>query len=876
MNWLRRLRARRSADRDLEEEIRQHLDEKVEELVAQGVPAEDALWRARQAFGNVTVLKERSHDVWRSARLHDLWCDVRYACRFLRRSKSFAAASILTLALGIGANAAVFSILNAILFRPLPFPESDRLVSVQLRDTRGTPHSTPLSYPTFFDLRRANTLFEHFVCYRDEAFTLTERGPAVRLAGEIVSWDLFAVLRVTPMLGRGFVAADEGPGTRVAVLSHELWSTSFGADPGVVGTTITLDREPYVVVGVAPSGFTFPVGRAVRLWTTLARDATAGTGQPVTEQRGARMLDSIARLKPQASLAAAQAEMDAITGVIAAEHPDQNRNIASTYVRSALEQLVGVTRMPLMILLSAVSLLLLIACANIANLLLARVMDRARELAMRMAIGASRARLIRQVLTENLVITVIGSAVGVLLAAVAVHVAAPLWPDGLPRATDIAVDWPVVLFCVCLALITAGVIGLPTVFRLAHVDVSCSLRTGSWGNTQGNDRTRSGLVVAQVALGLTLLCGATLLLEGFLHLVQRDLGFQPDHLLTFNISVPGGGDRQQAFVEQLLERIRHTPGVTAAAAGSPLPLTGHQMKMSFGIQERPVAPSDRPYADMAIVTPGFFRTIATVLEEGRDFTDGDDEHSVPVLVVNRAFADRFFPGERALGKRIEPGATLKNQRSMMREIVGIVGDARQSPLGVDREPIYYFPYKQLSWFPPAIVVRTIVPPAALAATFRSLVSELDSHVPVDEMFTMHEVLSTGVAGPRVVTVLLGTFAILALFLTAVGLYGVIAYAVSKQTREIGVRIALGATKSSITADVMKRAAKLVGFGVVLGLGGSLAAGRVLGSLLHGFPIHNARVLIVACVMLAVSAATAAFLPARRAASIDPLQALRAE
>jgi predicted permease len=872
MKW----RARRSADRDLDEEIEQHLEEKVEELVAQGVPAGEALSRARRDFGNVTLLKERSHDVWRSARLHDLSCDVRYALRFLRRSPSFAAASILTLALGIGANAAVFSLLNAVVFRPLPFPESDRLVAVELRDTRGTPHPTRLSYPTFFDLRQASTLFEHFVCYRDEAFTLTGGGPASRLAGEIVSWDLFALLRVTPALGRGFVPADERPGTRVAVLSHELWSGQFGADPAAVGKIMTLDGAPYVIVGVAPRHFSFPIGRPVQVWTTLARDATVSVGQPATRQRGARMLESMARLKPQASLAAAQAEMDAITAAIAAEHADQNRNIASTYVRWAQESLAGPARMPLMILLGAVSLLLLIACANIANLLLARVMDRARELAMRIAIGASRGRLIRQVLTENLVIAVIGSAIGVVLAAVLVNVTAPLLPEALPRAREIAVDWPVVLFSACLALATTILIGLPTVLRLAHADISGSLRTGSWGNTPGSDKIRSGLVVAQVALGLILLCGATLLLEGFLHLVQRNLGFQPDHLLTFSISLPGGQDRQEPFVSELLERVRSLPGVATAAAGFPLPLTGHQMTMSFGIEGRPVAPSDRPYADMAIVTPGFFGAIDTTFEEGRDFTGSDDEHAPPVLIVNRAFADRFFPGERALGKRIEPGATLKNQGPLMREIVGIVSDARQSPVGVDREPIYYFPYQQLPWFPPAIVVRTAVPPETLAATLRGLVAELDSHVPVDQMFTMQEVLSTGVAGPRILTVLLGTFATLALILTAVGLYGVIAYAVSRQTREIGVRIALGATRRSIAAGVMKRAAWLVGIGALIGLGGSLAAGRILSSLLQGFPLHNGRVLAVACVVLAVSAGTAAFLPARRAASIDPLQALRAD
>jgi hypothetical protein len=338
MTWRLRFRARRPPDGDLDEEIAQHLAEKTDELMAQGVPTDEARWRAHRDFGNVTRLKEQSRDVWRSARLHDLWSDVRYACRFLRRSRTFAAVSILTLALGIGANAAVFSLVNAVLLRPLPFSEGDRLVSIQQRDTRDAPRAAALSYPTFFDLRRAATTVEHFVCYRDEAFTLTGRGPAARLPGEIVSWDLFALLRLAPMLGRGFVEADERPDTRVVVLSHELWSTSFGGDTTVVGTTTTLDGEPYVIIGVAPRGFSFPVGRPVRLWTTLARDATSSEGWPATKQRGARILESVARLKPGVTLAAAHAEMDALVKAIAQEHADQNRNIASTYVRSALDQ----------------------------------------------------------------------------------------------------------------------------------------------------------------------------------------------------------------------------------------------------------------------------------------------------------------------------------------------------------------------------------------------------------------------------------------------------------------------------------------------------------------------------------------------------------
>jgi len=875
MNWMDRLRVKWSGDPDLAEEMAQHLEEKIDDLVARGVPREEAAHQARRELGNLMLLAERCRDVWRSPYLADLAIDIRYAWRFLRRSQTFAAAAIVTLALGIGANAAVFSIVRAVVLRPLPFPDGDRLVSVQSRDVRGTPHPTPLSYPTFFDFRRNNRSFEHLVSYRDETFTLTDRTPAIRVNGQVVSWDLFDALRVRPALGRGFIADEEQAGSRAAILGYDAWANNFGGDPGIVGRSITIDGTAHTVVGVAARGFSFPIdGPRVQVYVTLARDAVNPGGQPVTEQRGARMLRSIARLKRGVTLPVAQAEMDALAATVAATHPDQNRNIASAYVRSELERLVGDTKAPLMILLGAVALLLLIACANIANLLLARVMDRARELAMRMAIGASRERLIRQVLTENLLLAAIGSMAGIALAGVAVRLAAPLWPMQLPRAADIAVDWTVVAFSVCLAFVTSIAIGLPTMVRLSRADVSASLRTGSWGNTAGRDHIRNGLVVAQVALGLVLLCGATFLIESFLYLVQRDPGFRPDQLISFSLSPTG--ERQREFLDQLLERLRGVPGVTAASAGSPLPLTGSQMQMSFGIQERPVAPSDRPYANMAIVTPGFFQTIGARIEQGRDFTDRDDERSAPVLIVNRAFADRFFPGENPIGKRIQPGATNKNQKPMMREIVAVVGDARQSPLGLDRDAIYYFPYRQLSWFVPAIVVRTSGPLTELAPTIRGLVAEIDASVPVEGMRTMKELMSMSMAGPRLLTGLLGTFAFIALVLTAVGLYGVVGYAVAKQTREIGVRIALGATRRSVTRAVIARAAILVGIGMALGLAGSLAAGRVLASVLTNFPVHNLRVLVIACVTLASCAAAASFLPARRAASIDPLQALRSE
>ena len=886
MNPLRsigNLFARGRIDRDLADEIELHLEEKVDELMAGGLSRADATSAARRAFGSVTLVREESRDVWRWRSVHDLASDVRYALRQLRRTPSFAAAAILTLAIGIGANSAIFSVVNAVVFRPLPFHQPASLVSVESMSVRGTPHRETLSYFTFFEFRRAG-VFERIACYRDFGATLTGGDLPVQLEGQVVSWDLFDLLGVPPQLGRGFLPSEEAPGARVVVLSHDLWQSQFGGDPGIVGRSIAIDEEPNTVVGVAAKGFSYPIrSRPVQIWTTLARDASSATVQPITEQRGARLLDAVARLSAATPLEQAQARLDAVAAQLAAAHPDTHKNLPATYVRPELERLLGPAREPILILWGAVALVLLIACANIANMLLARTADRQHELGVRMAIGGSRGRIVRQLLTENLTIAMTGALVGVAGAIVIVRALVSLTADYLPRATDIQVDGGVLAFTVAIALAVTVLVSVPPALLIGKGALGQSMGGGSRAVTGAHERVRGALVVAQVSVGLILLCGASILGAGFLHLTQRDPGFQPEDLLTFRIELPGvrySTDRQIEFIDGLLERLALVPGVTSATAGMPLPLTGNEISISFNIEERPAGPSERPSSNMAIVAPGYFRTIGTPILMGRDFTDEDDERHPRVLVVNKAFADRFFPGENAIGRRIASGAISNRDprgATIFREIVGITGNARQSPGGREPDPIYYLPYKQMPWAPPSVIVRATLPAATIVPEVRRIVAALDPQVPVHGVMTVNAIMSRGMAAPRLLTLLMSSFAVIGLLLTASGLYGLLSYAVSRRRREIGVRMALGASRGSIVSMILGRALTLIAIGTLVGGAGLLGGQALLKRMVFELDApHPLALLFAATVIVALTALVASYPPAMRAASIDPTTALRVE
>jgi putative ABC transport system permease protein len=473
----------------------------------------------------------------------------------------------------------------------------------------------------------------------------------------------------------------------------------------------------------------------------------------------------------------------------------------------------------------------------------------------------------------------IGCSAGVLVAIACVNLLLPLAGDSIPRLAQTAVDGNVLAFSVALALLTSLLFSIAPALRLARTELAGPLKEGSRGSVQGADRLRNGLVVAQITLGLVLLSGAALLIASFLHLLHRDLGFEPEHVLTFSISVPDSRypeAKQAQFNHRLLEELRSLPGVTSVAEGVPLPLSGSQLTISFDIEERPAAVSNRPHSDIAIITPDYFHTLGIPLVEGRQFTERDDAKAPPVVIVNRAFAERFFPGENAVGKRMRPGASSRDGEAPMRQIIGVVGNAVQTPLEPEADPIYYVPYKQLIWFVPPIVMKTSVPPAVMESAVRSAVASIDKEVPIYDVQPMEDLLAIGIARPRFQMLLLASFAGIALLLTVVGLYGVLAYSVSKRTREIGVRVALGASRMMVQRMVLGQALLLVAAGVVLGLAGAFAAGHVLTNMLYGVSPRNPVLLAIACCAITFTAALAAFLPARRAASIDPMQALRNE
>ena len=871
---------RQRLDEELNDEVRLHIEMLAERFTGRGMPPAEAYYAARRQFGGVTQMKEDLRERRALPPADVIVQDVRHAFRQLRKAKGFTASAALTLALGIGASTAVFAVLDAVVLRPLPYAQPDRLMAFRPIDRRGTPHPTSLSYPNFFDFRAQNRVFAHLVSYRDSRFTLTGTQPAIQVVGEIVSWDLFPLLGVQPELGRGFLPEEEKAGTHVAVLSDALWKSRFGGDRGILGRPVRINGRAYTVVGIAPRAFQFPLEvPGVLLWTTLSEDATVAEFTPMTEQRGARVLDAIGRLKPGITAEQARTQLDQVAGALARLYPDDNKNVATTQVKPELERLTGSSRKPLWILLGAVALVLLIACANVANLLLARSTERVREFALRMALGASRAAVLRQLLIESLALGLIGCAGGVLLALGALRAVLPLAGDSVPRIAQAGLNGPVLAFSILAALVTSVLFSTAPAMRAAGTDPAGTLKDGARGIALGHNRLRNILVVAQVALGLVLLVGAESLMGSFLHLARRDPGFRTDHLLIFGIGMPDTHYTTAStirFSDRLRQSLREIPGVQAVATGFPLPLEGEEMTVSFDIEERPAAAPERPTSAIAIVTPGFFSTMGIAVRQGRDFTERDDANAPRVLIVNEAFAHKFFPGEEVLGKRIMPGATNGKEEMQMREIVGVVANAKQNALGVEPDAIYYFPYKQLSWDIGTIVLRTAGPPLPSASAARQALVGLDPEAAMYHVRSGDELAGAAVARPRFHMALMASFAAIALLLTVVGLYGVLSYSVARRVREIGVRIALGAGRTQILGLVLREAMQLVAAGLLLGLAGAAASARLLDSMMYGVRPEIRLLAAAACGAMAITGAIAAHVPAMRAASVDPMQALRSE
>ncbi|MDE3137975.1 MAG: ABC transporter permease, partial [Acidobacteriota bacterium] len=717
--------------------------------------------------------------------------------------------------------------------------------------------------------------------FHDSDSTLTGIPQPTHLTGEMVTADFFSTLGVSPEMGRAFRPEEEKAGHEVAILSHRLWQTVFQGDPKIIGRLITLDGRGYTVVGVMPPGFHFPIETPeVELWTTNSVDAEGKT--PMTAQRGAHFLQVVARLKPGVSLAQAQADMSRINANLKTQYPRTNTHFGEARVVPELERLVGNVKPALVVLFVAVGLVLLIACVNVANLLLARSMARQKEMAIRAALGASQGRIARQLLVESVVLSLVGGLAGLLLAAWATAGLVRLVPQNIPRMGQMGIDGSVFLFTMLVSVSTGILFGLAPALHSSRSGLVEPLNENGRGLSGGvrHQRLRSALVVAEMGLALALLAGAGLLIRSFSRLEKVNPGFNPQRMLTFTFDLPDARyttEQQVTFYDQLLRRLDTLPGVRSAAVITPLPLGGNNIDIGFSIVGQPTAPGNGPDSLFRLVSPGYFRTMGIPLIEGREFNAQDTRTSAPVVVVNQAFARKYFPGKDGVGQRVVPGAAdhpVKKHPEY--EIVGVVGNVLSQNLDEPPQPEYYAPYSQIMFGGYSIVVRADVAPEGLASAVRGVVREMDPDVPVYNMKTMDQYLGNSVAQSRFSMLLLSIFAAMALVLTAIGLYGVISYAVAQRTHEIGIRIALGAGPSEVFGEVLGSGARIALLGVACGTAGALAATRLLRGLLFGVSASDPATFAAVALLLFGVAMLACYIPARRAMSVDPVIALRQE
>jgi putative ABC transport system permease protein len=809
-----------------------------------------------------------------------LFQDLRYALRQLRKNPGFTTVAVTTLALGIGANTAVFSVINAVMLRPLPYYQPRRLIEAQSVSLHN-PAPDSLSYPDFFDWRAQNHTLAHLVSYHDTSFTLTGPQSPLHVDGQVVSWDLLPALGIHPEIGRGFAPNEERPGTRVVLISHAMWESQFGLDQSILGRSVNLSGSLFTIIGVMPPSFRFPVTAPQdAIWTTLAVDNDPSDPNPPANNRGMHFLNAIGRMKPEVAAGEVDQDLKMIAANLAKQYPATNTRHDSAKVQTELTALVGEARASLFVVLGAVLLVLLIASGNIANLLLARVRERRREIAMRSALGAERGQLLRQLLVESVTLSAVGGLAGCGLAFICTPAMLSLIGNSVPRAADAGVDLHVLSFAVVLSFATGLIFGIIPAVAASKTDLLATLKAGGRNDNAGHDWFRSSLIVGQVAMGLVLTMGAGLLVTSFANLSHANHGFNPEHLLTLFFETPDSRykEARPQFYREYFDRLRTLPGVQSAAGAMFPPMANDDAVISFEDPEHPVAEGQRPAADFSPITPEYFSTMQIPLLEGRDFSDRDDTKSPQVLIVNQAFAQKYFPGEEALGKKLKPGAGNGTPGGPpWREVVGVVGNIRLEATQRDMRPAMYAPASQLkTWCCLYSVVRTRIPPLGVEPDIRQLVSAMDKEIPVTQVRQMKELISGQLAQPRFAMVLLGTFAGLAIMLTIVGLYGVMTYIVSRRTREIGIRMALGAQRGMVLMMVLRSAVVLLAAGIAIGVVAALASASALQSMLYGIGSHNSVVLALVCIAMALAGLAAAYIPAFRAAKVDPMVALRYE
>lgn len=808
-----------------------------------------------------------------------IWQDLRYGLRMLAKSPGFTAVTVLTLALGIGANTAIFSVVHAVLLRPLPLKEPDRLV--WFWETQPDLPTAPFSAPEFLDYQSQNQTFEQIAAVRQTNFNLTGADPVERLRGAVVSTNFFSLLGVRPFVGRDFRPEEGQPGApRVALLSYELWQRRFGGEPNVVGRTLTLNGESVTVIGVLLPEFRFLPG--IELWLNpqhIVPEPLSNYRDQYLTMRGLHYLSIVGRLKPSASLAQAQADLDTIARRLQQQHPRQANH--GVRLITLHERRTGHARATLLTLLAAVGFVLLIACANVANLLLARATRRHKEIAIRAALGAGRGRLVCQLLTESLLLGLLGGAIGLLAAIWGVDLLRTASPPNIPRLEEIRIDQYVLGFALAASLLTGLLFGLAPALWVSSPALTEALKEGgSRSMVAGPSRNRLSnlLIVSEVALALVLLVGAGLLVRSFVRLLDVEMGFNPEKLITMKISFLGKKYAEEAWrrdlVRRLLERLEVLPGVRGVAVANDLPLQGQDTTSTPAVEGRPLSEFERIGVGVHPVNPGYFRAMGIPLLKGRFFSEQDGADAPPVVIINEALARRFWPNEDPIGKEI--GVFGGSHSGKFAEVIGVVGNVRYTGLAGEISLDAYAPYEQVPWPHIALAIRTATDPAPLVTAVRQEVKSLDSELPIYSVRTMEEVTSETLAPRRLTLALVGLFALLALVLAAVGIYGLMAYTVMRRTHEIGIRLALGAERGQILRLVIRQGMALVLIGVAIGVGGALALTRLLSSLLFGVSPSDPVTFAFTVLLLTAVALLACYLPARQATKIDPMAALRYE
>jgi putative ABC transport system permease protein len=875
---LRALWQREAVIDDIDREMRSHVELQVEANIRAGMSPAEAREKALRSFGNVSKTRDDAYDVKGGGLFETLGQDIRFGVRMLTKHKAFTSVAVVTLALGIGANTAIFSVVNELLLRPLPFRDADRIVMLWEVTPEGR-HQNTTSRANYRSWREQSSSFQHMAAFSDQRFNLTGVGEPEELSIQFATADFFKVLGVDAMLGRAFVPEDDKPESpAIAVLSYGLWQRRFGGQSNVIGQPINLNGEKFTIVGVMPRNFQFHIqhrsgtGRPAELWTILPIEGGNQIG---------RFLSVVARLKDGVSVDQAAAELRTIEARLSDESPEYNKN----YSAEALplrEQFFGNVRRPLWLMLGAVGFVLLIACANVANLLLSLATSREKEIALRAALGARRVRIVRQLLTESLLLALFGSVLGLAFAWVGIKALVAISPRDLVSLQSVGLNLSVLLWTLGVSLLTGLIFGLAPALHISRLNLNDSLKDGGKsesGHASGSRRLRSALVVAEIALAVVLLASAGLLIRSFIRLQQVDRGFSTDNILTMVVRLPDAGYHEDAqvvrFFVQAMERVRTLPSVRSAGIINFLPLYGGLGSATgFKIEGRPEPPPGQgPSTDVRVVDAGYFQTMGIPLLRGRNFSDAEMKEPKHVLLINEALARKYFADENPLGKHLDVAMFDKPTPA---EIIGVVGNVRYDSLIDESPPAVYFPHPDLAYSFMTLVVRTDNDPAAIAPAVQREIRALDPNQPVSDVRTMDQVMSEWVARSRFNTLLLGLFAGLATLLSAVGIFGVMNYSVALRTRELGLRLAIGAQPRQVLLLVLKQGLLLTVFGVVVGLGAAFALTRLLSGLLFGVEAVDVTTFTAISLLLIIVSLLACYLPARRAMRIDPLQALRYE